>query len=146
MPNRSTPFHSLIQTVVVGGCVLLGGCDLFGDPPTQLEAEITVVRELRDKDALVKNMVEYLALKGLPETQFRLVPSDGKANTYSLRLVGKEAIPATLLEQLATGLAAAGKERTWSAKLSVDAPAELDQFLKTKQRPFRWPAGFPRRR
>lgn len=120
---------------IVVSCTLTG-CDLFSAPPTQLEAKLTTSGpSVEDEDALARKLVQKLNVKDLKIDNVRVVfDKDQKATFF--RVVGKEALPPALLQQVGAGLARLNQEITWQGKLIVEASPWLDAFLKTDKREF----------
>lgn len=116
--------------------IQLAGCGVFSDPPTQLEAPLTLAGEkIRDPKALAAHFVEQLKIKELQPSQVRIT-FDSDKKQHFFRLVGKEALSATLIAQVANALPALNVRNAWQGRLVVDEDKQFDAFLKTSEREF----------
>jgi hypothetical protein len=137
-PLMKLRFVSHCATVVILSTAL-ASCGWFSDPPTQLESAMTVsavATDKKDREVLLGEVLQYLAVGGLSFEQARVVYDDQtKRNLF--RVVGKEALAPALLQQIANRLAGYGAERNWHARLVIDdSEHALDKLLKTSKREF----------
>jgi hypothetical protein len=135
--------HPLLALPAVAATLsaLLTGCEYAKPAPAQLDALITLDPKaggqsdkvhLRD---LAGNIAGYLAIAGIDSKNAR-VRFDETKKTYHFEVFGKQPIPQALLEQVAKGLNASEKDRSWPAKVEVLPWPHLDTLLGGKERNF----------
>jgi hypothetical protein len=140
MPSNQRWTTTPVALAAIALCAVVGGCDTFNPPPAQLDALLTLERTDGEPTsdalrALSRDIVSYLAVKGLTAENAR-VTYDKVKKLYHFEVVGREPLPAPLLDQVTAAIAASDKDKSWKAQISVAKLDELDGMMKTKEREF----------
>lgn len=120
---------------------LLTGCEYAKPAPAQLDALLTLDPKAGDQSDkvhlrdLAGNIAGYLAIAGIDSKNAR-VRFDETKKTYHFEVFGKQPIPQALLDQVAKGLNASEKDRSWPAKVEVLPWPHLDTLSGGKERNF----------
>ena len=120
--NRNTLFS--IVTAATVATTFLTGCDLFTTPPSQLEAQLTLVPEvgeLRGSEqlrALAADIVASLDIVGLDDTNTR-VTFDESRKAYYFQVFGNDPVRSALLTQVAEGIDVLAARRAWPVQVKV---------------------------
>ncbi len=132
-----------VFTVAVAAAfaTLATGCDAFKPPPAQLQTVLTLEADAGDQSgdkqlrSLTDNIVSFLDIKGIDNKNAR-VTFDDASKAYRFEIFGKQAIPRTLLEQVAKAVDPLQMKRSWSATVNVSQDERFDALLGTKERSF----------